>query len=155
MLGAAKEISEASGFSVRPEVLDRLQSEGPTPDFHTDLAKLLLMERFVATGEQQGTPRQVFEVAFKSLQVAQQIGSYRIIADSLVPWLKQRWAFVWDRQRFLLSRPSLYEASIKTAMSKEVGSPATMVAEILSAILPTLGIGNQSELEAIIATLPR
>ncbi|GAA6194018.1 hypothetical protein [Phaeobacter sp. NW0010-22] len=155
MLGAVKEISEASGFSVRPEVLDRLQSEGPTPDFHTDLAKLLFMERLVATGEQQGTPRQVFEVAFKSLQVAQQIGSYRIIADSLVLWLEQRWAFVWERQRFLLSRPSLHETSIKTAMNNEVASPETMAAEILSAILPMLGIENQSELEAIIATLPR
>lgn len=155
MLGAVKEISKTSGFSVRPEVLDRLQSDGPTPDFHTDLAKLLLKERLVAIAEQQGTPRQVFEVAFKSLQVAQQIGSYRVFADSLIPWLEQRWALVWNRQRFLLSRPSLHEASIKTAISNEVGSSETKVAEILSAILPTLGIGNQSELAGIIAALPR
>ncbi|AGI68486.1 hypothetical protein OAN307_c29340 [Octadecabacter antarcticus 307] len=155
MLPAAMEIAEASGFSIRPEVLDRLRTDGPTPDFHTDLAKLLLIERLVATADRQGTPRQVYEVAFKSLQVAQQIGNYRVFAESLIPWLEQRWAFIWDRQRFLLSHPSLHEISIKTAINNEVGSSETKVAEILSAILPTLGIGNQSELAGTIAALPR
>ena len=66
-----------------------------------------------------------------------------------------RWEFVWEVQRFLLNRPSLNENSIKKAMSSEVGSSEIKVAEILSAILPTLGIGNQSELAGIIADLTR
>jgi len=148
-------LASTSGFSMRPELLDRLQSSGPTPDFYTDFSQLVLQEKLFAESTEQGTPRQMFELSFKALQIAQQTGQYRLVAEALLPWVVERWEFVWERQRFLLTRPSLHESSIKTAMNNEVGSPETKVAEILSAILPTLGIGNQRELEEIIAALPR
>ena len=150
-----EKLAKASGFSIRPELLDRLQSFGPTPDFYTDFSQLVLRERLVVETTEQGTPRQMFELAFKALQIAKQTSHYRLVAEALLPWVVERWEFVWERQRFLLNRPSLHENSIKKAMSGEVGSSEIKVAEILSAILPTLGIGNQSELAGIIAALTR
>lgn len=102
-----------------------------------------------------GSPRQVFEVAFKSLQIAQQIGKYGLVAEAVGPWLMERWAFIWERQRFLLSRPALHEVSILDAMKDNEASNESKVVNILMAVLPTLGIGNQSEIEGILAALPR
>jgi len=149
------ELTGASGFSVRAIVQDRLQSEGPVEDFYTDFAVLIFAFAHGAPEAQGGSPRQVFEIAFKALQMAQQIGSYRLVAEALLPWLAERWAFIWERQRFLLNRPSLHGINIKEAMNNEEASTESMVVETLVAILPTLGIENQSELSRILATLPR
>lgn len=150
-----REIAGTSGFSVRHELLDRLQCDGPTRDSLTDFAQLLLSESPNSANGQQGTPRQVFELAFKTLQMAKQTRNYRLFAENLMPWLEQRWQFVWDRQRFMLSSPLQHENAIKTAFELEGVSAQTKVAEILSAILPTLGIGNHSELSTTISGLPR
>ncbi|MCC1482949.1 hypothetical protein, partial [Roseibaca sp. Y0-43] len=104
---------------------------------------------------QGGSPRQVFELAFKSLQIAQQTGKYGLVAEAMGPWLKERWTFIWERQRFLLSRPALHEVSILDAMKDDEASNESKVVNILMAVLPTLGIGNQREIEGILAALPR
>lgn len=88
------ELIGATGFSIRPLLLDRLQSEGPVEDFYTDFAGLLLACTQGTPEVPGGSPRQVFEVAFKSLQIAQQTGKYGLVAEAMAPWLKTRWAFI-------------------------------------------------------------
>lgn len=149
------ELIGASGFSIRPQLLDRLQSEGSVEDFYTDFAGLLLACTQGTPEVPAGSPRQVFEVAFKSLQIAQQTGKYGLVAEAMVPWLKTRWAFIWERQRFLLNRPTLYEVGILDAMKDDEASNENKAINILTAVLPTLGIGNVSEIERILAALPR
>lgn len=149
------ELIGASGLSIRPQLFDRLQSEGPVEDFYTDFAALLLACTQGTSEVPSGSPRQVFEVAFKSLQIAQQTGKYSLVAEAVGPWLMERWAFIWERQRFLLSRPALHEVSILDAMKDDEASSESKVVNILMAVLPTLGIGNQSEIEGILAALPR
>ncbi|MEQ9210353.1 MAG: hypothetical protein RLN96_11015 [Pseudomonadales bacterium] len=149
-----EKLASASGFSIRPELLDRLQSSGPTHDFYTDFSQIILRESLVAGSAEHGTPRQMFELAFKALQIAQQTSQYRLVAEALLPWILERWDFVWERQRFLLNRPSLHETSIKEAIDLEEASIERKVVCVLIAILPTLGIGNQSELQRILSNLP-
>ncbi len=148
------ELIGASGFNIRPQLSDRLQSEGPIEDFFTDFAGLLRTFTQGVPEVPGGSPRQVFEVAFKSLQIAQQTGKYGLVAEALRPWIKERWAFIWERQRFLLSRPALHEGTITTAMKDDQSSDERNVVNILQAVLPTLMIGNQSEIERILSELP-
>lgn len=149
------EISSASGFSVRPELLDHLQGDGPAPDLYTDFAQIVYRESLAATLGSEGRPRRMFEIAFNSLQVAQQIGVYRLYAESILPWLEKRWDFIWERQRFLLRRPLQHEDSIKSAFGREGISAQTKITQILSAILPTLAITNQREVSRILLDLSR
>ena len=148
------ELTGASGFSVRSALLDRLQSEGPVDDFYTEFAVLLFACAQGTPEAQSCSPRQLFEVAFKALQISQQTASFKLVAEALLPWLVESWAYIWERQRFLLSSPSLHEATIEFAINREDVSTSQKVIEILSAILPTLGIGNQSELSIILSGMP-
>ena len=97
-----RELNEANGFLVRPVLIDCLQGNGPDEDFHTRFARLILKNTQVKPRSPSGSPREVFELAFKVLQTAQQTSHYRLLAKSLLPWLMQRWSIVWERQRFQL-----------------------------------------------------
>ena len=101
------------------------------------------------------TPREVFELAIKILQIAQQTSNYKLVTENLLPWLVQRWIFVFENQRFQLIRPSFHEIGIRAALEQDGVSVETKVAEIMAAILPTLGISNQRELSQALSSLPR
>ena len=148
-------VTEASGFLVRAVLIDCLLSKGPDADFHTRFARLILMNTKGTPEAPSGSPREVFELALKILQTAQQTSQYRLLAENLLPWVVQRWSYVWERQRFQLSRLSLHEAGIRAALERDDVSAENKVAEILTAILPTLGISNQHELSEILLSLPR
>lgn len=148
------ELTGASSFSVRSTLLDRLQSEGPAEDFYTDFAGLVFACTRGTPGAHSASPRQVFEIAFKTLQIAQQTGNYNFVAEALRPWLIERWAFILERQRFLLSGPALHEVRIVDAMNNDEASNKSRIVNILKAVLPTLGIRNQSEIESILSTFP-
>ena len=150
-----RELTDANGFLVRPVLIDRLQSKGPDEDFHTGVARLILTNTNGTPEAPSGSPRDVFALAFKVLQTAQQTRHYRLAAENLLPWLVQRWSFVLERQRFQLSRLSLHDAGITAALERDDVSAETQVTEILTAILPTLGISNQHELSEILLSLPR
>ena len=150
-----RDVTDVNGFLVRPVLIDRLQSKGPDEDFHTRVARLILTNTNGTPEAPSGSPREVFELAFSVLQTAQQTRHYRLVAENLLPWLVKRWSFVWERQRFQLSRLSLHEAGIRATLERDDVSAETKVAEILTAILPTLGISNQHELSEILLSLPR
>ena len=150
-----RELTDANGFLVRPVLIDRLQSNGPAEDYCTGFANLILTHCKGTPETPSGSPREVFELAFKALRTAQQTGNYKLVAENLLPWLVQRWSFILERQRFQLILPALYKAGIRVALEQEGVSAETKVAEILTATLPTLGIPNQHELSQILLKLPR
>ncbi len=152
---ALRELTGVDGFLVRSVLIDRLQSNGPAGDYYIDFASLILTNTKGTPEAPSGSAREVFELALKALQVARQTGYYELTAENLLPWLVRRWAFILERQRFLLIQPTLHEADIRVALEQDGVSTETKVAEILTAILPTLGISNQVELSQILLNLPR
>ena len=150
-----RELTDVDGFTVRPILIDCLQSNGSAEDHYTGFASLILKNTKGSPEAPSGSPREVFELALKVLQVAQQSNHYKLVAENLLPWLVQRCSFILERQRFLLIQPRLHEAEIRVALEQDDVSTETKVAEILTAILPTLGITNQRELSQILLNLPR
>ena len=150
-----RELNDARGFLVRRVLIDRLQKNGPEEDFVTGVARLIFSYTKGTPEAPGGSPREVFELAIKVLLMSQQTGHYRLVAENLLPWLVQRWSFVWERQRFQLKRPMLHGPGIRAALERNDVSAKTKVAEILTAILPTLGISNQNELSDTLLSLPR
>ena len=150
-----RELTDVNGFLVRPVLIDRLQSNSPAEDYYTGFANLILTNTKGTPEAPSGSPREVFELAFKTLQIAQQTDNYKLVAENLLPWLVQRWSFILEHQRFQLILPALHEAGIRVALEQDGVSTETKVAEILTAILPTLGIRNQRELSQSLLNLPR
>ena len=150
-----RELTDVKGFRVRPILIDRLQNNGPAKDLYTGFANLILTHTKGTPEAPRVSPREGFELAFKALQMAQQAGHYRLFAENLLPWLVQRWSFVLERQRFQLYRPALHEAGIRAALEQDGVSTEIKVVEILTAILPTLGVNKQRELSQILLSLPR
>lgn len=150
-----REIAVSSGFAIRPALLDRLKSSGLVDDFYADFAQLVLAHAGSLSGSQKVSPKQVFDLAFKVLQMSQDTRTYRLFSESLVPWLENKWLFIRQHQRFLLSHPSLHEATIEAAIKKKNVSARVKVIHILRAFLPALGVGNQKELEQILTGLQR
>jgi len=151
---ALRELDISSGFAVRQVLLDRIKSSGPVDDYYTGFAQLIAEHASSSSRGQIVEPRQVFDLSLKVLQIAQETGNYRLFSESLLPWLEKKWDFIRQRQRFLLSHPSLHEAAIEVAIEKKDVSAHVKLVELLSAILPTLGIGNQKDLEKILSSLP-
>ena len=152
---ALRELTGVDRFLVRPVLIDRLQSNGPVEDYCTVFANLILTNSKGTPEAPSGSPREVFELALKALQVAQETNNYKLVAENLLPWLVQRWSFVLEQQRFLLILPALYEAGIRVVLEQDGVSAETKVAEILTAVLPTLRFSNQLQLSQILLDLPR
>ncbi len=152
---ALRELTGVNGFLVRPVLIDHLQSNGPAEDYFTVFASLILANSQGTPEAPSGSPREIFELAFKALEVAQQTGYYKLVAENLLPWLVQRWLFILQHQRFRLIRPALHEADIRVALEQDGVSTETKVANILITILPTLGISNQRELSQALLNLPK
>jgi hypothetical protein len=117
------------------------------------MAGLLRQAGDVSDTSQMLSPLQVFMLALKTLQVAEQSQEFKL-ADSLVcEWLAQRWTFVWEHQRFRLNRPSLHQEQVNSVLTK-AHNPSTSVAiELLSAILPMLAINNAAEARGILSQM--
>ena len=150
-----RELKDGNGFLLRPGLIDRLQSNGPAEDYYTRFANLILTNTKGTPEAPSVSPWEVFELAFKALEMAQKTSNYKLVAENLLPWLVQRWSFILEHQRFQLILPTLHEASIRVALEQDGVATETKVADILTATLPTLGIRNQRELAESLLTLPR
>ena len=150
-----RKLTDVKGFLVRPILIDRLQRNSPVEDFYTEFANLILTHTKGTPEAPRGSPREIFELAFKAIKIAQQTSNYKLVAEKLLPWLVQRCSFILENQRFQLIQPSLHEADIRAALEQDGVSAKTKVAEILTAILPTLGFSNQRELSQTLLSLPR
>ncbi len=150
-----RELTDVNGFQVRPILIDRLQIKGPVEDFYTGFASLILTITKGTPEAPNVSPREVFELALQVLQIAEQTGYYKLVAEILLPWLVQRWSFILERQRFQLNCPRLHEGSIRGALEQGSVSIETKVVKILIVTLPTLGISNQHQISQTLSNLPR
>ncbi len=148
---AVREINASDGCEVRPEILGWIKSHGTNNDFNTDFATLILKNAHSLDVDKNTPPREVFELAFKVLSMAENVGHFQLFCEILLPWLKQRWSFIWKHQRFLLFQPMEYQQAIETAIAQVDGSDFMKVIEFLSAFLPTLKISNQNEVLEILS----
>ncbi|MBW6390061.1 hypothetical protein [Billgrantia antri] len=150
---ALQELDSASGFELRSVLINHLQSSGMVEDYYQDFAKLIREHARGLSESQAVSPRQVFELAFKVMQIANATGNSRLVGEHLLPWLQKKWKFILGRQRFLLNLPTLHEDKINKAIDQKYVSDQVKLVDMLSAILPTLGIGNYNELEKILSHL--
>ena len=63
-------LEEGQGFKVRKELLNSLRGSGSTTDYNTSVAALLAIHRHAINKKETLSPAQVFELAFKTLQMA-------------------------------------------------------------------------------------
>ncbi len=144
------EIATPIGFSRRDEMVDCLAGKGDGTEYYTHFASLLSASRKTFDDGSVLTPNQVFELAFKVLQTAKQASQFRPLSEQALIWLKERWHFIWEGQKFLLRHPSLYEKDIAEAWEQKEANKAVKILTILIAVLPTLGISNQSEIKIVL-----
>ena len=143
---ALRQLYSASGFVLRPELMELLKTSGSTEDYNQAFAQLIRVHASGLSESRLVSPAKVFELAFKVLQLANNIGKLRLFSESLLPWLEKRWKIISERQRFLLSNSSLYEDQVKKVMDQNNPSSEIKAIDMLSAMLPMLGFGNQNEL---------
>ncbi|MCK5245181.1 MAG: hypothetical protein KAJ90_07920 [Desulfobacterales bacterium] len=143
-------LEKGQGFKVRKELLNSLRGHGSTADYNTSVAALLDIHRRAI--DQNGTlsPAQVFELAFKALQVAGQTNNIRVVAKSAFEWLDTKWTFILEHQRFLLKSLTFHEKSINQARIAEGDSWIDKIIDLLQAILPTIGLQNVNQLGRIL-----
>ncbi|MDO9104518.1 MAG: hypothetical protein Q7U57_06105 [Methylovulum sp.] len=141
---------ENQGFKIRTELLNSLKGDTQSIDYNTSIAEQLALHRRAIENKVIPSPKQVFELVFKILQVSGQTNSRSVIAKSAYVWLSAKWTFILDNQRFLLKCPSFYEKPITQACNVEDGSYLERLIDLLQATLPTLEIGNANQLNQIL-----
>ncbi len=150
---ALRELHSASGFMLRSALMEQLKSGGSIKDYNQAFAQLVRVHARGLTESRLVSPSTVFELALKVLQLASATEIYRLFTESLLPWLEKRWMIMLERQRFLLTNPSMHEDRVKKSIDRQNVSSDLKVVGILSAMLPMLGLSNQNELEEILSTL--
>jgi hypothetical protein len=130
-----------------------LESGGSIKDYNQAFAQLVRVHASGFSESRLVSPATAFELAFKVLQLASATGIYRLFTESLLPWLEKRWMVMLERQRFLLTNPSMHEDQVKKSIDRHNVSSDIKVVGMLSAMLPMLGLSNQSELEEILSSL--
>jgi len=150
---ALRELHSASGFMLRPALMEQLKSGGSIKDYNQAFAQLIRVHASGLSESRLVSPATVFELAFKVIRLASATGIYRLFTESLLPWLEKRWMVMLERQRFLLTNPSMHEDQVKNSMDRHNVSSDIKVVGTLSAMLPMLGLSNQNELEEILSTL--
>lgn len=146
-------LENGRGFKIRTAVLDTLKGHGSAIDFNSSVTELLNLHRYLIEKKTPASPKQVFELVFKILQVAGQTNTIGVLAKPAFGWLSAKWIFILDHQRFLLRSPSLHENAISQACNAENGSYLERVFNLLQVTLPALGIKNESQFNKILKGL--
>lgn len=141
----AASLEEGQGFKVREEFFNSLQGRGTFMDYNTSFASLLAIHRRAIDKKETLSPTQVFELAFKALQMAGQTNNLRVMAKPAFEWLSEKWSFIWEHQRFLLARPAFYEKSIIQVCITEGDLWIDKLIDLLQVILPTMGFHNENQ----------
>ena len=138
------------GFKVRKELLSALRGHGLDTDYNTSMAALLAVHRSALSKNGTLPPRQIFELAFKTVQVAGPTNNIHVISKFGFEWLCAKWTFIFEHQRFLLRSPAFYEKSINEVVMAKGGSWLERLLDLLQAILPTMRFNNESELSRML-----
>ncbi|WP_446810140.1 hypothetical protein ACH50O_00630 [Methylomonas sp. 2BW1-5-20] len=145
-----KSLEIAQGFKIRNEFLNSFKGYSPAIDFNTSLAELMTIHRQASENTVTPSPRQVFELVFKVLQIAGTTNSLKVIVKPAFEWLSAKWIFILDHQRFLLRTPSFYEKSITQACTGEAGSYLEKIIVLLEVVIPALGLSKENQFIAIL-----
>lgn len=144
-------LKEGLGFNVRYEFLNCLQGLCTSSDYPLSVANLLYKHRHAIHTQESVPPAQIFELAFRALQIAGKMNKTRVMAKPIFEWLTSKWAFIWEHQRFLLRHPASYEKSIaKTSPAKDA-SCLEKVVDLMQSILLTMGFENENQLSFSLA----
>lgn len=146
-------LEKGQGFKVRKELLNSLQGRGSTTDYNTSVAALLAIHRCAIEKKETLSPAQVFELAFKALQIGGSTNNIHVMAKTAFEWLHAKWIFIWDHQRFQLRCPAFHEKSITQARISEGDSWIDKVIDLLQAILPAMGFENESQLSRMLSEI--
>ena len=143
-------LEKGQSFIVRKELINSLRGHGSTSDYNTSVAALLVIHRRAIDQNVTPSPAQVFELAFKALQVAGQTNYIQVVAKSAFEWLNAKWTFILEHQRFLLRSLTFHEKSINQVRIAKGDSWMDKVIDLLQAILPTMGFQNENQLVRIL-----
>jgi len=143
-------LENGDGFKVRKELLNSLRGHNSISDHNTSMAMLLFTHRRAIDQNVALLPTQVFELAFKALQVASQADNMRVVAKSAFTWLNTKWIFILEHQRFLLRGVNFHEKFINQVHKSDGESWVDKVVDLLQAILPTMAFQNESQLGRIL-----
>lgn len=92
-------------------------------------------------------PQDVFQKAFMSMCVFLECSNSHTQSRLVFEWLRIRWMTVWERQRALLRNPNYYFSGINKALIPRDNSWAKSTLNLLTAILPTLGISDEIDVK--------
>lgn len=143
-------LAAPEGFTRRDELVECLAGRANGTDYYTRFASLLSDGRKTLDQSSQLSPTQVFELTLKLIETGKLAGQIRLLSKQALIWLEERWSFTWEKQRFLLRQPSLHERDISDAWERDEPNETAKILAILLAILPTLGISNQSEIKGVL-----
>lgn len=147
-------LEKVQDFKIRTAIMDSLKERnGSAIDFNTSVAELLNLHRYFIEKRTPASPKQVFELVFKILQVAGQTNTIGVLAIPAFRWLSAKWIFILDHQRFLLRSPSLHANAITQACNAEDGSYLERVINLLQVTLPALGFRNEGQFNKILKGL--
>ncbi|MBV1914897.1 MAG: hypothetical protein KUG72_05890 [Pseudomonadales bacterium] len=140
-------IEKSNDLKVRMVFLDCLRGSDIAVDYVTSAALLLVSYRQGIEENRTPSPIQVFELIFIVFQIVGKTINASAVAKSAFKWLSSKWDFISEHQRFLLKSPAMHEKFIAQALKSENDSVVNKTIGLLQAILPILGIGNESELK--------
>lgn len=146
-------LEEYQGFKVRKEFLNCLRGCDTTTDYNISVASLLALHKHSIVENATLMPTDIFLLAFRALQVADQTKNTQVVAKSAFEWLNTKWTFIWKHQRFLLKCPGTHEKPINQVRIAEGDSWIDKVIDLLQAILPTMGYRNESQLNRMLNDL--
>jgi hypothetical protein len=141
-------LADPIGFARRDQIVECLEGASDESDYYTRFARLLSAARRALDGVSTLSPRDVFEIAMKTIETGKLAGQARLLSKQILVWLRERWDVVWNQQRFLLRAPLLSEQSISDAWEQDEANDTARVIVVLLAILPTLGISNRRDIQA-------
>ncbi|MCF7981917.1 MAG: hypothetical protein K9K86_08025 [Pseudomonadales bacterium] len=132
-----------------------MQGHGSSVDYNTSFAALLGTHIRAIEREDTLAPSQIFELALKAIQVASKTNNIRVVAKYAFDWIKEKWNFISQQQRFLLKGIKIHEQIINQILVAEGDSWLNKVIDLLQAILPTMDFQNEHQLGQILNEIRR
>jgi len=114
-------------------------------DAITQNVKFLLSKRYTPNINSLEGIINVFSISLRAVQLGSDLGKEHIICRLVFESLKRKWLVIWERERYLLMNPDLNFTNINKSFSvKDYSWPENVVC-LMKAILPTLGVGDERE----------
>jgi hypothetical protein len=143
-------ISAPKGYARSEELVECLLGRSNGTDYYTQYASLLFQSRKSLDDASPLLPVQVFELTLKVVEGSKLAGRTRLLSSQALIWLKEKWKLIWEQQRFLLRRPGFHESEISSAWEQEEQNETVKLLDVLLAILPAVGISNESEIKRLL-----